>query len=203
MKSRYLLLILASFILAACKSSGDKQAGGENADLQPGKDGRRYVIKSGCVVYKGPMGVKQILYFDNFGAVETFITQVEMGEFSSKETQIRKDGYQYAFKEGETTGIKTKWLANDIDYDKPDREVMERFKVKEIGSENIAGRECRKYSAEFGGAPVTICIWKNIMIKTATKMGNSDMIIEATSIQEGAIAQAIFTLPENVTFKEY
>lgn len=204
MKSRYLLIITTCFILAACNSGGDKQAGNESTKSgEPGKEGRRYSIKSGCVVYKGPMGVKQILYFDNYGAVESFTTEVEMGEFSSKETQIRKDGYQYAFKQGESTGTKTKWLTNDVDYDNPDPEVMKQYKVKELGCENLAGRECKKYSAEFGGAPVTTWVWKNIMIKTEARMGNNDMIIEATSIQEGAIAPAIFTLPDNVTFTEF
>jgi hypothetical protein len=44
--------------------------------------------------------------------------------------------------------------------------------------------------------------WNNILIKSTTKMGGADFVIEATKIQDGPVDSKIFELPAGVTFKE-
>lgn len=212
MKTIHYFLFAAIVALSACKGSGKKTGpsgsdtlmptAASSADAGASEMAKRYEIKSGTIVYKGPMGVIQTLYFENYGAMEVFTTELEMMGVKTKDTQIRRDGYQYSFKEGETTGSKTKWYTNDMNYSKMDIEAMKRYKVKKLGSENIAGKNCEKYSAEFGGSPITTWVWGNIMIKSITQFGNSEMVIEATKIEEGAIDGSLFEVPSNITFTE-
>ncbi|MBN2484954.1 MAG: hypothetical protein JXB34_03170 [Bacteroidales bacterium] len=212
MKTIYYFLFVILFTIASCKGKSEKAAetlpdseqtasattAGESAPAEK----KRYEIKSGKVVYNGPMGVIQTLYFDNYGALETFTTELEMMGVKSKDCQIRRDGYQYSFKEGETTGTKSAWYTNDMNYSKMDVKLMERYKVKDLGTETIAGKNCRKFSAEFGSSPMTTWVWNNIMVKTITKMGNGEMVIEAASIEECPVDAAVFDIPETITFTE-
>jgi hypothetical protein len=212
--ARLFILISAFFLYICCKNSNQQQTttpeSGNNEVVAktstPAIDAssttKRYSVKSGNVVYKTSMGVVQALYFDDFGAKEAFVTEFDMGIAKIKETQIRKDGFQYLFKEGEKTGTKVKWITNDVDYNNLDVEMMKRYKVKDLGNESIAGRKCKKYSIEFGSSPMYTWIWNNIMIKSITKMAGAEMIIEATKIEEGPVDAAIFEIPSNITFKE-
>lgn len=210
MKIFHFYLFTALFALAACKGGNEQQTADNNIDGSISDAGsaanpaviNRYLIKSGCILYKGSMGVNQTLYFDNYGAVEVFATEMDLGTVKTKVTQIRKEGYQYSFAEGQKTGQKTKWITNDINYSKLDPELLKRYKLKDLGTETILGKKCRKYSLETGNTPATVWIWGNIMVKTFTKMGNSDMIIEATKIEEAPVDAAVFEIPSNVTFTE-
>jgi hypothetical protein len=44
--------------------------------------------------------------------------------------------------------------------------------------------------------------WNNILIKSATKMGGNDFVIEATKILDGSVDPKMFDLPAGVTFRE-
>lgn len=212
MKNTHYFLFAILLAFTACNGSSD-QSGNSGTDStlaasEPSADrasaiqSKRYEIKSGTIVYNGPMGVVQTLYFDNYGAMEVFTTELEMAGITSKDVQIRRDGYQYSYKAGEPTGTKTKWYTNDMHFSKMDIDAMKRYKVKKLGNETIAGKKCEKYSAEFGGSPMTTWVWNNIMIKSITEFGNSEMIIEATKIEEGAVDGKLFEVPGNITFKE-
>jgi hypothetical protein len=209
MKTIHYFLFAAIFALAACKGGGEQSGSLESDSTQTVTESsdmatttKRYEVKSGTVVYKGPMGVVQTLYFENYGAMEVFTTELEMMGIKSKDTQIRRDGYQYSFKDGETTGSKTKWYTNDMHFSKMDVEAMTRYKVKKHGNETIAGKNCEKYTAEFGSSPITTWVWNNIMIKSITNMANTEMIIEAIKIEEGSVDPAIFEVPATITFTE-
>ncbi|OGU64189.1 MAG: hypothetical protein A2W30_06870 [Ignavibacteria bacterium RBG_16_36_9] len=148
------------------------------------------------------MKTNQELYFDGYGAKEAFITSIDLGVAKSKSIEIRKNGFSYNYEEGKTEGTKRAWYVSDMDYSKADPQTIERYKVKDLGTELIGGKECKKFSAEFGGSPIYTWSWKNIMIKSITKMGGNDFIIEATKIQDTAVDPKMFELPDGVTFKE-
>ena len=203
-----LFFILALLFLIACSKTDEKKV--ESADQetvttqeapQPVVN-HRYGIKSGIIFYDAPMGTKQELYFDDYGAKELFITSVDLGVAKSKNIEIRKDGFSYMYEEGKTEGTKRAWYVSNMDYSKADPETMERYKVKDLGSEMIDGKECKKFSAEFGGSPILSWSWNNIMVKSITKMGGNDFVIEATKIQETSVDPKMFELPDAVNFKE-
>ena len=81
----------------------------------------------------------------------------------SKTIEIRKDGFSYTYEEGKTEGTKKAWYAAaSTDYSKADPKTLERYKVKDLGTETVAGKDCKKFSAEFGGAPMVSWTWNNI-----------------------------------------
>jgi len=207
MKKLLFTLFALVFIIACSKTEEQKVESSDQPTVttqqttQP-VENHRYGVKSGIIFYNAPMNVKQELYFDEFGAKEVFITSIDLGMAKSKSIEIRKDGYIYKYEDGKPEGTKTKWYTNDMNFDKADPKTIERYKVKDLGTETISGKECKKWGAEFGGSPITTWVWDNIMIKSITKMGGNDFVIEATKIQETPVDSKIFELPAGVNFKE-
>lgn len=206
---KLLFFVLALTFIIACSKTEEKKV--ENTDQQTVTTqeapkpvvNQRYGIKSGVIFYDAPMNTKQELYFDDYGAKEVSITSVDLGIAKSKTIEIRKDGFSYTYEEGKTEGTKKAWYAPaSTDYSKADPKTIERYKVKDLGTETVAGKDCKKFSAEFGGAPMVSWTWNNILIKSTTKMGDAEFVIEATKIQDGGVDSKIFELPAGVTFKE-
>jgi len=206
---KLLFFVVALAVLIACSKTEEKKV--ESADqetvttqeTQQPVVSRRYEIKSGVIFYDAPMGTKQELYFDDYGAKEVAITFVDLGITKSKSIDIRKDGFSYAYEEGKTEGTKKAWyVPASTDYSKADPKTIERYKIKDLGTETVAGKDCKKYSAEFGGSPIVSWTWNNIPIKSVTKMGGNDFVIEATKIQDTSVDPKMFELPDDVTFKE-
>jgi hypothetical protein len=205
---KLLFFVVALAFLITCSNTEEKKV--ESADqetvttqeTQQPAVSHRYGIKSGVIFYDAPMGTKQELYFDDFGAKELFITSVDLGIAKSKSIEIRKEGFSYSYEEGKTEGTKKAWYAENMDYSKSDPKTLERYKVKDLGTEVVGGKECKKFSAELGSSPVLTWSWNNIMIKSITKMGGNDFVIEATKIQDTSVDPKMFELPDGVTFKE-
>jgi hypothetical protein len=206
---KLLFFIVALAVLIACSKteekkveSADQETVTTQEDPQPVVN-HRYGIKSGVIFYDAPMGTKQELYFDDYGAKEVAITSVDLGITKSKSIDIRKDGFSYAYEEGKTEGTKKAWyVPASTDYSKADPKTVERYKIKDLGTETVAGKDCRKFSAEFGGSPIVSWTWNNIPIKSVTKMSGNDFVIEATKIQDTSVDPKMFELPNGVTFKE-
>jgi len=206
---KLLFFILALTVLIACSKTEEKK--NESADQETVTTqevpqpviSQRYGIKSGVIFYDAPMGTKQELYFDDYGAKEVAITSVDLGITKSKSIDIRKDGFSYAYEEGKTEGTKKAWyVPASTDYSKADPKTIERYKIKDLGTETVAGKDCKKFSAEFGGSPIVSWTWNNILIKSVTKMGGNDFVIEATKIEDTSVDPKMFELPDGVTFKE-
>ncbi len=208
MKKLLFVFLALTFIIACSKTEEQKV---ENKDQQTVTTqeapkpvvNQRYGVKSGVIFYNAPMNTKQELYFDDYGAKEVSITSIDMGIAKSKSIDIKKDGFSYTYEEGKNEGTKKAWYAAaSTDYSKADPKTIERYKIKDLGTETIAGKDCKKFSAEFGGSPIVSWTWNDILIKSVTKMGGADFVIEATKIQDGSVDPKIFELPAGVTFKE-
>jgi len=206
---KLLFFVLALTFIIACTKTEEKKVEGTDQQTVTTQEApkpvvnQRYGIKSGVIFYDAPMGAKQELYFDDYGAKEVSITSVDFGVAKSKTIEIRKDGFSYTYEEGKTEGTKKAWYAPaSTDYSKADPKTLERYKVKDLGTEIIAGKDCKKFSAEFGSSPIVSWTWNNVLIKSVTKMGGADFVIEATKIQDGSVDPKIFELPAGVTFKE-
>ncbi len=207
MKNLLFTLFVLSLFLIGCSKTEEQKT--ENTDQSVNTENssapeinHRYGIKSGVISYIAPMNTVQELYFDDYGAKELFITSIDLGIAKTKNFEYRLDGFAYSYEEGKTEGQKRKWITNDMDYSKADAKMMERYKVKDLGTETIDGKVCKKYSAEFGGAPIYTWNWNNIMVKSITQMGGNDFVIEATKIQETTVDPNMFELPKGITFKE-
>ena len=206
---KLLFVLFALTLIIACSKTEEKKVEGTDQQTVTTQEApkpvvsQRYGVKSGVIFYDAPMGTKQELYFDDYGAKEVSITSIDLGIAKTKSIDIRIDGFSYTYEEGKTEGTKKAWYAPaSTDYSKADPKTLERYKVKDLGTETIAGKDCKKFSAEFGGAPMISWTWNNILIKSTTKMGGADFVIEATKIQDGPVNSKMFELPAGVTFKE-
>ena len=207
MKKLLFFVLALAFIIACSKTEEKKVEGADQQQVTTQETttpvvNHRYGIKSGFIKYTAPMGTEQELYFDDYGSREVFISSIDLGIAKSKTIEIRKDGFSYSYKDGEKEGTKKAWYTSDMDYSKADPKTLERYKVKDLGTETIDGKECKKFSAEFGKSPILTWSWNNIMVKSITKMGGTDFVIEAVKIQDGAVDSKMFELPAGVTFKE-
>ena len=205
---KLLFVVLALTFIIACSKTEEKKVEGTDQQTVTTQEApkpvvnQRYGIKSGFIKYTAPMGTEQELYFDDYGAREVFISSIDLGVAKSKTIEIRKDGFSYSYKDGEKEGTKRAWYTSDMDYSKADPKILERYKVKDLGTETIDGKECKKFSAEFGKTPILTWSWNNIMVKSITQMGGKDFVIEAVKIQDGSVDSKMFELPAGVTFKE-
>ena len=206
---KLLFVLFALTLIIACSKTDEKKVEGTDQQTVTTQEApkpvvsQRYGVKSGVIFYDAPMGTKQELYFDDYGAKEVSITSIDLGIAKTKSIDIRKDGFSYTYEEGKTEGTKKAWyVPASTDYSKADPKTLERYKVKDLGTEIIAGKDCKKFSAEFGSSPIVSWTWNNILIKSVTKMSGADFVIEATKIQDGPVDSKIFELPAGVTFKE-
>lgn len=205
---KLLFCLLAFTLIIACSKTEEQKV--ESSDQQTVTTqeapvpvvNHRYGVKSGVIFYNAPMNTTQELYFDDYGAKEVSITSIDLGVAKSRSIDIRKDGFSYTYEEGKTEGTKKAWYVTNTDYSKADPKTLERYKIKDLGTETVAGKECKKFSAEIGNSPMVSWTWNNILIKSVTKMGGNNFIIEATKIQDGSVDSKIFELPAGVTFKE-
>lgn len=208
MKNLLFVLFALTFLFACSKKEDEKNEGTDQKIAAteeappPPVVNHRYGIKSGVVLYNAPMGLKQELYFDDYGAKEVFITMMDMGVAKTKAIEIRKDGYTYKYEDGKTDGTKSRWYTSETDFAKADPKTIERYKVKDLGTETIDGKECKKWSAEFNGTPMVTCIWNNVMVKSVTQFNGKDLVIAATKIQETSVDPKMFELPAGVTFRD-
>lgn len=203
-----LFFILALMLIIACSKNEEKKVEGTDQQTVTTQEApkpvvnQRYGIKSGFIQYTAPMGTNQELYFEDYGAKELFITSIDLGVAKSKTIEIRKDGFSYSYEEGKKEGTKRAWYTSDMDYSKADPKTLDRYKVKDLGTETIDGKECKKFSAEFGKTPILTWSWNNIMVKSVTQMGGKDFVIEAVKIQDTSVDPKMFELPQGVIFKE-
>ncbi|HBF89464.1 MAG TPA: hypothetical protein DDX39_12560 [Bacteroidales bacterium] len=184
----------------------------ESTSLNPNQ---RYGVKSGIVYYEpmNIMGIQttQILYFDDYGAKEARIDEVEgemMGIKTKKRTVNIMDGtWSYTFDtENITNGksdLEKKVSKMDLslnpfaqmDLSKMTEEIKKNFDYKEEGTEEVLGFTGKKYSLKLGqDAPQRIygVAYKNVPLKV--DMGQIKMI--ASKFEENAsIPSSVFELP--------
>ncbi|MEW6193594.1 MAG: hypothetical protein AB1521_00380 [Bacteroidota bacterium] len=206
MKKLFAIILSIILITSCSKTEEQKKLSVEtksSAAATTSKQTNRYGIKSGYILYSAPMKTTQTLYFDNYGAQEVFTTEIDVGVAKVKNIEIRKDGFVYKYEEGKNSGTKSRWYGSaNVDYSNADSKMIERYKIKGLGTETILGKPCKKYSAEVGGAPMLTWSWNNLMIKSSGKIAGVDMTITATKIEEGPVDSKIFEVPKNVTFSE-
>ena len=172
----------------------------------------KYEIKSAIIAKSVDMMGQKIdgtQYIDDYGVKESMILKMPMqgvpGAFLRMQTINKGDTVISANLELKT-GNKVALPEKPVNYLKLTEEVREKYKIKELGQEEIIGKQCNKYSLEITqmGQQVlsTVWVWKGIVLKSVTSASGMSMTEEATDIQENvAIDEEYFVLPENVTIQ--
>ena len=167
-----------------------------------------YSVKSGVVTMEMNMmgqDIVQEVYFDDYGA-----KQATVSEFGgNKMRQVVVDGDNLMVNDATKTASKMPMMSQRevVNYTNLDEATVKKFKVKELGKETIAGKECTKYSVTvfMMGQPQkqTVWVYKGITLKSSSSSDFGEMVQTATKIQEDVeIPASMFTLPEGVEIQE-
>jgi uncharacterized protein YcfL len=161
-------------------------------------------VKSGYVKYKSQVAGMDMVrewWFDNYGALQYEENYMIMMDQKTGGAAVVHDGYRYNWSFKSKEGTKNQFsTAAYTDYDKISKEDIERYKMKRLGYEAIAGKKCVKVSIE---KPVeaTTWTWEGIPMKTITKFGGKDVTMEAVEIKDGDVPASKFVIPQDITFK--
>lgn len=166
-----------------------------------------YEVKSGIVTMEMDMmgqAMVQEIYFDDYGA-----KQATLSNFGGRKMRMLVvDGSNVMVNDEEKTATRMPMMGQGekVNFTNLDEKAIKKYKVKELGTEVVADKECKKYQITvfMMGQPQkqTVWVYKGITLKTTT---NSDFggNQTATKIQENVeIPASMFTVPEGVKIQE-
>ena len=169
-----------------------------------------YEVKSGKVTMEMEMMgqvMVQDIYFDDYGA-----KQATVSNFQGQKMRILViDGSNVMVNDADKTAVRMPAMGmgseNRINWLNLDEKTIKKNKIKEIGKEEIAGKECTRYTYKvlMMGQAVTVNVWvyKGIPLKTSTKTDFGEIGMSATAIEEDVqIDPAMFTIPEGIEIQE-
>lgn len=187
-------ILMIAAILAACVSAGAQDA--------------MYTIKSGIVTMEMDMmgqAMVQEIYFDDYGA-----KQVTVSNFGGQKMRtLVVDGSNVMVNDAEKTATRMPMMGQQerVNFSKLDEKTIKKYKVKELGKETVAGKECTKYSVTLFmmGQPQkqTVWVYKGITLKSSSSSDFGDMTQTATKIVENTdVPASMFELPAGVKIQE-
>jgi hypothetical protein len=217
----YLFFLLFSFILISCgKKDENKPADASqqtnSATAKP--TDAVYGVKSGIVTFENVImeGMNQTFYFDDYGRKEARYTLMEMEMMGQKirsgNVEINADGYMINYDVEKKEGTKTKSYGSiggtkDLPKDLTNlsKEIMDKYQMKDLGTKEYLGKECRGYEVNAMGIKSEVWIWNNIMLYSKVYMGEGSKPVElkASKIEtDVAIPAEKFQVPADVKIKE-
>jgi hypothetical protein len=165
------------------------------------QDATKYEIKSAIIQKEiTTMGQKfnATWYIDDFGQKES--VDMTMNGMHVR-TMMIDDAVVTVDMDLKVTN-KTVLPEKPINYRSLTTEIKEKYKIKETGEEEIAGKRCQKYSLEIAPMGQTVqartWVWKGLVLKSEMESNGMVVSIEvAIEVQENAIVpEDVFTVPE-------
>ncbi len=158
---------------------------------------KKYGIKSGTVKAETEMmGQKMVVTssFDQYGALEASKTTMGGMEIIT----LVRDGKTYAVIPSmkRTQEVPTQ---ESVNYLNLTDEIVEKYKVKEIGKETILDKECVTYSLEITQmgqtAKMTVSVWEGYPMKAITEAMGSTATVTVIEFTEEPVDASLFELP--------
>ena len=194
-------------IAALCLMGIGAQAQGKKG--QTAEPVQIYEMKSGIVTMEMDMmgrKVVQEIYFDDYGAKQAMIM-----DFQGKKVRaIEMKGENIMIDDQAKTATKMPAMGmgstEKINFLDKSEKNIKRNKIKELGTETVAGKECTKYSvAVFVMGQVLkqhVWVYKGITLKTSISTDFGEMGMTATSLVEDVeIPAETFEIPEGIEIK--
>ena len=185
------------------KTEKQDETGTANSTTTESSSTKPYKVKSGHLLYNTSMEMTIETWFDDYGNTQYTESVMEIfGEKSGSKTYI-VDGFKYDFSIGTTEGTKMKYYAaQSHDYKDVSEADLKQYGVEFHGNEKISGKDCEVISIE---EPVEskVWIWEGIPMKTVSKLGKEDFVMEIITIDTGDVDKSKFVLPEDINFVEY
>lgn len=168
-----------------------------------------YEVKSGIVTMEMDMmgrKVVQEIYFDDYGAKQATIM-----EFQGKKMRaidVKGENVMIDDENKTATKMPAMGMVNEkINFlDKSEKNIRKN-KIKEIGTEVVAGKECTKYTvAVFVMGQVlkqTVWVYKGITLKSSISTDFGEMVQVATNLVEDVeIPAETFEMPEGIKVQQ-
>lgn len=221
----FLLVLLAVFLLAACKKA--QETTNPTVATDPGAAStstssnsslpKRYLVESGIVEYdlSGPQTGTETVYFDKWGWREAKLTNttLSMAGITRRENKLSvMDGdWLYTVDLSTRTGTKVQntLLAQFVEAAKRKgqsmtdlgEELLTRMGGRKIGSEEIAGKSCDVWETKSLGS--RSWIWRGVTLKTETSLGGMQLRSTARRFEENAaVPPDRFVIPTDVKITE-
>ena len=195
------ILMIAALCLIGMGAMAQGKKGKETEAPVP-----MYEVKSGIVTMEMDMmgrKVVQEIYFDDYGAKQA----MKMEMRGKKIRAIEIDGENIMIDDEAMTAFRMPAMGmggnEKINFLDMSEKNIKKNKIKELGTETIAGKECTKYSVAIFmmGQVVKQHVWvyKGITLKTAISTDYGEMGMTATSIVEDVeIPAETFEVPEGI-----
>ena len=169
-----------------------------------------YEVKSGIVTMEMDMmgrKVVQEVYFDDYGAKQAIMMDFQgkkMRSIEVKGENVMIDDEQKTATKMPAMGMGSTEKINFLD--KSEKNIKKN-KIKELGTEVVAGKECTKYSvAVFMMGQVlkqTVWVYKGITLKSSISTDFGEMVQEATNLVEDVeIPAETFEMPEGIKVQQ-
>ena len=168
-----------------------------------------YEVKSGIVTMEMDMMGRKIvqeIYFDDYGAKQATIM-----EFQGKKMRaidVKGENVMIDDENKTATKMPAMGMTNEkINFlDKSEKNIRKN-KIKELGTEIVAGKECTKYSvAVFVMGQVlkqTVWVYKGITLKSSISTDFGEMVQIATNLVEDVeIPAETFEMPEGIKIQQ-
>lgn len=158
----------------------------------------KYGIKSGKMVVSSEMMGQKILatsYFDNFGEREATVTQMGGMEIVT----INKDGKVYVVNKAASM-VQEMPKQETINFMDLTDSVREKYKIQEVGTESIDGRDCTIYTMEISESGQTaktkVWVWNGFTLKSVTNAMGMEVTALVTEMEECEVEPSIFEVPQ-------
>ena len=159
------------------------------AVMMTAQDGaRKYGVKSGTAkVETEMMGQKVEItsWFDDYGALEA--------------TTISKDGKSWMVNPAMKMVQEVPAQQEQVNFMNLTDEIVAKYKIKEIGKETVAGKECVQYSLEVEQMGQTVkmkvSVWKGYSMKSVSSVMGMDITATVTEFTECDVDPSHFEIP--------
>ncbi|GHT88494.1 hypothetical protein FACS189474_3830 [Bacteroidia bacterium] len=167
----------------------------------------KYEFKSAIIKVTGVfMGQtsENVIYIDDFGRKESTEITMKIG-YEEKHIRTIMDGNStISIDLDKGTATTVNLPDKPINYLQLTPKIKEKYKITELGKEDVIGKICTKYSLEMPQMgmtlQMTVWIWEGLTLKA--EIGSNGMIlttVTATEIQENTtIPEDKFKVPENI-----
>ncbi|MBR5643521.1 MAG: DUF4412 domain-containing protein [Salinivirgaceae bacterium] len=143
-------------------------------------------------------------YFDDYGKKQAAVAVMDQGLVKTETKTLQFEDTIYQINVAMKMGQKVVSPEKPINYLQLTPDDIEKYKIQELGTETVAGRQCTKYSEQITQmgqtVNVEVWVWKGIALKTVMKLGDTEIVSQtATEIQENpTIDPKMFEIPADV-----
>lgn len=157
-----------------------------------------YGIKSASLKIVTEMMEQKVegdVWFDDYGAVQATVTKVAGTAINTIIREGKTYSVDYAAKQVRESPIQQE----SINYLNITDEVIEKYNLKVIGKDTVAGKECIKYSmviSQMGqSVKAIVSVWNGYPMKMVNTIGSMVITVAVKEFIEGPVDASHFEIP--------